>query len=115
MQTPELWSQVPQEEVLTRHVDVEATVEEVWEALATEEGRERWLEDDPDRELVVEDAEPPRRISWWWWSGEAPASRVVIRVVGIPTGARVTVTETAPGSFPLAQMAASFQRTLVFA
>ncbi len=33
---------------VSREVEVEATPEEVWEALVTEEGRERWL-DEPDR------------------------------------------------------------------
>jgi N-methylhydantoinase B len=32
-----------------REVEIEASPEEVWEALATEEGRDRWLEEDPER------------------------------------------------------------------
>jgi len=38
---------------VTREVDVDASPEEVWEALATEEGRERWLQE-PEREISVE-------------------------------------------------------------
>ena len=38
---------------VTREVDVEATREEVWEALATDEGRERWLAE-PERAIRVE-------------------------------------------------------------
>src|SRR5689334_6636470 len=40
-----------------REVEIEASPEEVWDALATEEGRERWLEEDPDREIHVEVAD----------------------------------------------------------
>ena len=43
-----------------REIEIEATPEEVWEALATEEGRDRWL-DEPGREIHVESrgAAPP--------------------------------------------------------
>ena len=34
-----------------REVEIDATPEEVWESLASEDGRERWLEDDPDRRI----------------------------------------------------------------
>ena len=50
-----------------REIEIEATPEEVWEALATEEGRERWLEDEPEREIHVETADAPHRLVWWWW------------------------------------------------
>ena len=36
-----------------REIEVEATPEEVWEALTTDEGRERWLEDDHARDDVI--------------------------------------------------------------
>jgi uncharacterized protein YndB with AHSA1/START domain len=90
-----------------REIEVEATPEEVWEALATEEGRERWLEDEPDREIHVEVADEPSRLVWWWWSGEDQPTRVEFLVVAVPRGTRVLVTETVP-SFPLAMFAASF-------
>jgi uncharacterized protein YndB with AHSA1/START domain len=90
-----------------REIEVEATPEEVWEALTTEEGRERWLEDDPTREIHVELADEPSRLVWWWWSGDEPATRVEFLVVAVPAGARVVVTETVP-SFPLARLASSF-------
>jgi uncharacterized protein YndB with AHSA1/START domain len=90
-----------------REIEVEATPEEVWEALTTDEGRERWLEDDPAREIHVEVAEEPSRLVWWWWTGEEPASRVEFLVVAAPAGTRVVVTETVP-RFPLAQLASSF-------
>ncbi len=35
-----------------REIEVDASPEEVWEALVTEEGRERWL-DEPERDIPV--------------------------------------------------------------
>jgi uncharacterized protein YndB with AHSA1/START domain len=89
-----------------REIEIEASPEEVWEALATEEGRERWL-DEPERTIHVETAERPHRLVWWWWEGDEPATRVELLVVAAPAGARVVVTESAP-SFPLATLAARF-------
>jgi uncharacterized protein YndB with AHSA1/START domain len=102
-------------QTLTRSVDIDAGVEEVWEALATDAGRQSWIEPDPDRVLIVDCEERPDRISWWWWSGDEPVTHVALRVVAIPTGARVIVTERGPSSFPVAQLAASFHRALAFA
>ena len=91
-----------------REVEIEATPEQVFEALVTEQGRERWL-DEPDREIHVESSEAPHRLVWWWASEDEPATRVAFEIVAIPAGARVVVTETSPApSFPLATLAASF-------
>jgi uncharacterized protein YndB with AHSA1/START domain len=90
-----------------REIEVEATPEEVWEALTTEEGRARWLEEDPDREIQVESADEPSRLVWWWWSADEPATRVEFLVVAVPNGARVVVTESIP-SFSLTALANSF-------
>jgi uncharacterized protein YndB with AHSA1/START domain len=92
---------------VTREINVQATPEEVWEALATEEGRERWLEE-PDRQIHVELIDAPHRLAWWWASAEEPATRVEFLIVAasapeLPT--RVIVTESAP-RFPLAMLAA---------
>lgn len=89
-----------------RQVDVAASPEEVFEALVTEEGRERWLEE-PDREIHIESFDPPQRLVWWWASDGQPATRVDFRILELPHGSRVVVTESVP-SFPLAAMAASF-------
>ncbi|HEY4427907.1 MAG TPA: SRPBCC domain-containing protein [Solirubrobacteraceae bacterium] len=93
-----------------REVDVEASPEDVWEALATEEGRERWLEE-PGREIEVEDLDAPHRLVWRWAEGDGPPSRVEFEVHATPDGARVVVTETAP-RFPLAMLAAGFDLVL---
>ena len=90
-----------------REVEVEASPEEVFEALVTEEGRERWLEE-PDRQIHVESADPPERLSWWWASEDEPATRVEFRILASPRGARVVVTESVP-SFPLPALVASLQ------
>ena len=106
----------PQEQI-SRQVDIEAAPDEVWEALATEEGRDRWLEPDPGREVYVESANAPGEsdahggMVWWWWHGDEPARRVDLTVIAIPTGTRVVVTETAP-RFPLAMLAAAFSFAL---
>ncbi len=89
-----------------REVEVEASPEEVWEALATEEGRERWLEE-PDREIRVEVSDPPSRLVWWWADGEEEPTRVEFRVLAAPAGTRVVVTESVP-AFPIVMFAASF-------
>jgi uncharacterized protein YndB with AHSA1/START domain len=91
-----------------REVEVEATPEEVWEALITEEGRERWLEEPDRREIHIESADPPRRLVWWWGSEEQSATRVDFRIVALPSSTRVVVTESSPSSFPLAMLASSF-------
>jgi uncharacterized protein YndB with AHSA1/START domain len=93
-----------------REIEVEATPEEVWEALATEEGRERWL-GEPEREIHVEVLDAPNRLVWWWAGAEEPATRVEFLVVAAPAGTRVVVTESSP-SFPIAMLAASFERVL---
>jgi hypothetical protein len=90
-----------------RILDVEASPEEVFEALVTSEGRERWLQE-PERQIHIESSEPPSRLVWWWSSQEQPATRVDFRLVELPRGTRIVVTESVP-SFPLAEMAASFQ------
>jgi uncharacterized protein YndB with AHSA1/START domain len=93
-----------------REIDVDASPEEVWEALVTEEGRERWLEE-PEREIHVEVLDAPHRLVWWWAGAEEPATRVEFLIVAEPPGTRVVVTESDP-SFPIAMLAASFERVL---
>lgn len=93
-------------EVARREIEIEATPEEVFEALVTEQGRERWLEE-TEREIHVEVVQAPSRLVWWWAGEEEPATRVEFEIAAIPAGTRVVVTEREPG-FPLASLAASF-------
>jgi len=93
-----------------REIEVEATPEEVWEALTTEEGRDRWLDDgDREREIHVETVDAPHRLVWWWWEGDEQATRVEFLVVAAPAGARVVVTESVP-DFPLTALASGLSR-----
>jgi uncharacterized protein YndB with AHSA1/START domain len=92
---------------VTREITIDAPVEDVWEAVSTDEGRERWLEQDPERELVVEESVAPEHITWWWWRDDEPARRVDVDIAAVPAGTRVTVTETEPMIFPLAQLAST--------
>lgn len=96
-----------------REIEVEASPEEVFEALATEEGRERWLAE-PEREIHVEVLDAPHRLVWWWAGAQEPATRVEFLVVAGSGGdqhTRVIVTESVP-SFPIAMLAASFELVL---
>jgi uncharacterized protein YndB with AHSA1/START domain len=95
---------------VTREVDVEATREEVWEALATEQGRERWLRE-PDLEIRVEHVDEPQRLVWWWGAEDQPPTRVEFLLVAMPRGTRVVVTESIP-AFPIAMLASSFTAVL---
>jgi uncharacterized protein YndB with AHSA1/START domain len=90
-----------------REVDIEASPEEVWEALVTEQGRERWLEE-PEREVHVEVLDAPQRLVWWWAGEDQPATRVEFLIVAAPSGTRLVVTESEP-TFPLSMLARSFR------
>lgn len=95
-----------------REIEIEASPEEVWETIATDEGRERWLGDEAgDREILVESADAPTRLVWWWWEGDGDATRVEFLVVPSPGGARVVVTEEAP-AVPLARLASALAHAL---
>jgi uncharacterized protein YndB with AHSA1/START domain len=95
---------------IEHEIEIEATPEEIWEAIATDEGRERWLGDPEgsraDREVVVEVVEEPSRLVWWW-VGEEAWSRVEVRLVPAVSATRVIVTESLP-AFPLTALALSF-------
>ncbi|MGD1056784.1 MAG: hypothetical protein ABR992_05145 [Solirubrobacteraceae bacterium] len=96
-----------------REIDVDASPEEVFEALVTEEGRERWL-DEPEREIHVEVLDAPHRLVWWWAGPDEPATRVeflVVAATGSDLPTRVIVTESTP-SFSLEMLAASFALVL---
>ncbi len=95
-------------ETVQREIEIEATPEEVWEALATEEAREEWLGDETERTVHVEREDPPHRIVWWWWREDEPATRVELLVVAAPAGARVVVIERGEPAVPLPSLQARF-------
>lgn len=88
-------------------IEIDAGIDEVWDALATEDGRSEWLDDEQEREIRVESADPPHRLVWWWWEGDQPATRVEFLVVPAVSGTRVVVIESSP-SVPLAMLSARF-------
>jgi uncharacterized protein YndB with AHSA1/START domain len=99
-----------------REVEIEATPEEVWESVSTEEGREQWLEPDPERDLVVTETDAPNRIVWWWSTGaqDEDARKVELIIVGVPGGSRVIAIESAP-TLPLTMLASACTQTLAVA
>ena len=86
---------------MERSIEIDATPEEIWEAISTDEGREAWLDD--DREVHVEAVEEPSRLVWWW-AEEEQWTRVEVTLVPAISTTRVVVRETAP-SFPLTALA----------
>lgn len=98
-------------ESVTREITIDAPLEDVWEAVSTEQGRDGWLEPDVDRRIVVERTLAPSHISWWWWdeTDNEPARYVDVDIIAVPGGrTRVTVTESQPATVPIARLAASF-------
>ena len=99
-------------ETVTREITIDAPLEDVWEAISTEQGREHWLEPDEDRRIVVEETRAPSHISWWWWqeSDDEPARHVDVWIGEVPgSGTRVTVTESQPTLVPMARLKASME------
>ena len=88
-------------------IEIEAGIDDVWDALASEEGRSEWLDDEAEREIVVESAERPHRLVWWWWEGAGPETRVEFLLVPAVSGTRVVVIESSP-VVPLAMLSARF-------
>jgi uncharacterized protein YndB with AHSA1/START domain len=102
---------------VTRTVELDATVDEVWTALTDDEERAAWFGGDgwidvrpggegeirsPDGSLhrvEVGTVEPGRRLGWRW-SPESggPVSDVEFVVESVPRGARLTVTERRVGA-----------------
>ena len=107
-------------QLVVNTVDIDAPAEDVFELLASDEGREAWLEPDPERTIVVESTEPPAeresgRIAWWWWSGSERPRHVELWVVAVPAGSRVIAIESAPSLdlTLLARMATAVRATAV--
>jgi hypothetical protein len=99
-------------QLVVNAVEVDASPEDVFELLATEHGREAWLEPDAERTIVVESEQPPGegesgRIAWWWWSRDEAPRHVELWVVGVPAGSRVIAIESSP-ALPLTLLAQAF-------
>jgi uncharacterized protein YndB with AHSA1/START domain len=93
-------------EEVTRSVDLDAAVDDVWQAVADPDARASWL-DDPDavsRRVRVDEATPGERLVWTWWrpGDEDDASTVSVVLSPLDTGGtRVVVTESLPAFAPV--------------
>ena len=99
---------------VTRTVELEAGVDDVWRAVSTPELLSGWLDGEvevdvrpggdgtiiePDgavRRLHIDEVEPARRLALHWWpeDGSSPASTVELDLHPTPGGTRLVVTET---------------------
>jgi uncharacterized protein YndB with AHSA1/START domain len=95
---------------IERELEVEAGIEEVWEAI-TSDG---WLADEVRLDLTpggdaqfsadgvvkdgwIEEALAPARLTFWWATGDEPATRVELRLEPIDADrTRLRVVETRP-------------------
>jgi uncharacterized protein YndB with AHSA1/START domain len=95
---------------VTRSVDLDAGLDDVWRAVTEPGERALWL-DDPDavaRRVRVDEADPGRRLVWTWWhpGDEGDASTVAVTLAPLDGGrTRLVVTETLPAR-PTATMSA---------
>ncbi len=107
---------------VTRTVELEAEVGDVWAAMTTPEMLSGWLEGDvevdvrpgggglivePDgarRRLRVDEVRHSERLALRWWpeDGSGPASTVELDLHPTPGGTRLVVTETRVGRRPYA-------------
>jgi uncharacterized protein YndB with AHSA1/START domain len=89
-------------EQVTRSVDIDADLDDVWRAVADPGERGRWL-DDPDarsRRMRVDEMDataPARRLTWTWWPPGDESGVSTVSVVVAPReggGTRVVITES---------------------
>jgi uncharacterized protein YndB with AHSA1/START domain len=93
-------------EDVTRSVDLDASPDDVWRAVADPGERAQWL-DDPDavsRRMRVDEAAPGERLVWTWWRPGEEGDASTVSVVLSPLdsgGTRVVVTESLPAYAPV--------------
>jgi uncharacterized protein YndB with AHSA1/START domain len=113
-------------ESIERQVTLPVDLEGAWELLTQPEDLAAWLgaevvldptpgalgrvvdHDGSERRLVVDTAEPSRRLTWHWWRDDAPEepSRVEISLVPAEGGTVVRVVEELVGATPVATASA---------
>lgn len=90
-----------QRSLVSRSVEIDATADDVWDAIADPERRSAWLDDEDALARVsrIDRVEPGRYLSWTWWHPDDVEAATQVRVTlnELATGAtRVTVTERRP-------------------
>jgi len=85
-------------------IEVEASPEEVWDALVDEDRRVQWLGEE-GRDVEIEEVCAPNRLVWWWSQDDRGSTRVEISLDAVARGTRIVVSESVP-SFPLPSLAA---------
>ena len=83
---------------VTRSVDLDAPVEDVWQAVADPAARADWLDDEDarSRHVRVDESAPGERLVWTWWrpGDEGDASTVSVVLAPLDGGrTRLVVTE----------------------
>jgi uncharacterized protein YndB with AHSA1/START domain len=86
--------------MVARDITIDGDPDEVWEALTDPELLAEWLGD--DGQAIVEEAEPSERLVLWLSESDEPGSRVELRLIAVPDGTRVTVSDAPVGPFALA-------------
>jgi uncharacterized protein YndB with AHSA1/START domain len=86
--------------MVARDITIDGDPDEVWEALTDPELLAEWLGE--DGRAIVEEAEPAERLVLWLYEDGDPGSRVELRLVAVPAGTRVTVTDAPVGPLALA-------------
>ncbi|HZM30982.1 MAG TPA: SRPBCC domain-containing protein [Acidimicrobiales bacterium] len=86
------------DEQVTRSVDLDAPLEDVWQAVADPAERAQWLDDEDarSRHVRVDDAAPGERLVWTWWRPGDEGDASTVSVVLAPLdggGTRLVVTE----------------------
>ena len=92
-------------EEVEREIVVPATPEEAWQAVIESDwlGEPAQIDPRPGGEVAgggrqgfVEEADPPRRLSFWWRAEGGDATRVEVELEETGDGTRVRVLETRP-------------------
>jgi uncharacterized protein YndB with AHSA1/START domain len=86
------------DEQVTRSVDLDAPVDDVWQAVADPAERVQWLDDEDarSRHVRVDETAPGERLVWTWWrpGDEGDASTVSVVLAPLDGGrTRLVVTE----------------------
>lgn len=113
-----------------REIELDVGVDDVWRALVDDDERRRWMggdtvvdvqpggrghitgDDGVRREVLIDEVEPGRRLSFDWWNDDEVPSRVEFVISPTEQGVRLTVTERALVPSARACAAVSMCRTL---